>query len=616
MACAPGPDPLGDSSGDERPKWDNKLQYVLSCVGFAVGLGNIWRFPYLCQSHGGGAFLIPYFIALAFEGIPLFHMELAIGQRLRQGSVGVWMTISPYLGGVGLGSLTLSFLISLYYNTVLSWVLWYLLNSFQQPLPWGSCPLDVNQTGFVKECEDSSTVSYFWYRQTLNIAADINYSGSIQWWLLVCLAACWAIVYLCVIRGIESTGKAIYFTALFPYLVLTIFLVRGLTLPGAAEGLTFLFTPNMQTLQSPRVWLDAATQIFFSLSLASGGHIAFASYNPSRNDCEKDAVIIALVNSMTSLYASIVVFSVLGFKAANDYWRCLDRNILSLTNKFDFPDQSISRDDYAAVLTHLNATQTETVAGLRLESCRLQDFLDKSASGTGLAFIVFTEAILHMPGAPVWAVLFFITLFTLGLSSMFGNMEGIITPLLDMGVLPRWAPKEAMTGAVCLVCFLSSTCFTLQSGNYWLEIFDNYTASLNLITFAFMEVVSVIYVYGMEKFCDDIAWMTGRRPGFYWRATWKVVSPLLLLTILMVYMVNMTRTTMSYRAWDPQYKQFPLRQEKSYPGWVQAVCVLLCLLPALWVPVVALARWFARRRRKQESVQQDTRLKLQDSIAC
>ncbi|XP_024434375.1 inactive sodium-dependent neutral amino acid transporter B(0)AT3 isoform X1 [Desmodus rotundus] len=616
MSCAPGPDPLGDSSGDERPKWDNKLQYVLSCVGFAVGLGNIWRFPYLCQSHGGGAFLIPYLIALVFEGIPLFHLELAIGQRLRRGSVGVWMTISPYLGGVGLGSLTLSFLISLYYNTVLSWVLWYLLNSFQQPLPWGSCPLDVNRTGFVKECEGSSTVSYFWYRRTLNITADINSSGSVQWWLLVCLAACWAVVYLCVIRGIESTGKAVYFTALFPYLVLTIFLVRGLTLPGAAEGLTYLFTPNIQTLQSPRVWLDAATQIFFSLSLASGGHIAFASYNPSRNNCEKDAVIVALVNSMTSLYASIVVFSVLGFKAANDYGRCLDRNILSLTNDFDFPDQSISRDNYAATLTHLNATQTEMVAGLHLESCCLQDFLDKSASGTGLAFIVFTEAILHMPGAPVWAVLFFMTLFTLGLSSMFGNMEGIITPLLDMGVLPRWVPKEAMTGAVCLVCFLSSTCFTLQSGNYWLEIFDNYAASLNLIMFAFMEAVGVSYVYGMEKFCDDIAWMTGRRPGFYWRATWKVVSPLLLLTVLTAYMVVMAWTTMSYRAWDPQYKQFPLRQEKSYPGWVQAVCVLLSLLPALWVPAVALAQWFAWRRRKQESVQQDTRLKLQDSAAC
>ncbi|OBS71153.1 hypothetical protein A6R68_00306, partial [Neotoma lepida] len=133
---------------------------------------------------------------------------------------------------------------------------------------------------FVQECQSSGTVSYFWYRQTLNISSDISNPGTIQWKLFLCLVACWSTVYLCVIRGIESTGKAIYFTALFPYLVLTIFLIRGLTLPGATEGLIYLFTPNMKILQNPRVWLDAATQIFFSLSLAFGGHIAFASYNP------------------------------------------------------------------------------------------------------------------------------------------------------------------------------------------------------------------------------------------------------------------------------------------------------------------------------------------------
>ncbi|XP_032717725.1 inactive sodium-dependent neutral amino acid transporter B(0)AT3 [Lontra canadensis] len=603
MAWAGEAEPRGDGRGDKRPAWDNRGQYLLSCIGFAVGLGNIWRFPYLCQTHGGGAFLIPYLIALVLEGIPIFYIELAIGQRLRRGSIGVWTAISPYLGGVGLGCLTVSFLVSLYYNTVLSWVLWYLLNSFQDPLPWSSCPLDINRTAFEAECQASSTVSYFWYRQTLNITADISDNGSIQWRLLACLAASWAVVYLCVIRGIETTGKAIYFTALFPYLVLTIFLIRGLTLPGAVRGLIYLFTPNVRTLRNPRVWLDAATQIFFSLSLAFGGHIAFASYNPPRYNCEKDAVTIALVNSMTSLYASIAVFSVLGFKAAKDHGRCLDRNLLRLLNAFDLPDQSISRDDYATVLAHLNATQPESVARLPLEVCLLEDFLDKSASGTGLAFVVFTEAVLHMPGAPGWAVLFFGMLFTLGLSSMFGNMESIITPLLDMGVVRRSVPKEVLTGLVCLLCFLSATGFALQSGSYWLRVFDNYAAPLNLIIFAFFEVVGVAYVYGMPQFSDDIACMTGRRPGLYWRVTWKVVSPLLLLTIFVAYIAVLAWTPLSYRAWDPRYAWFPSRQEKLYPGWVQATCVLLCFLPALWVPAVALVQQLAKRRQKQDTWQ-------------
>uniref|UniRef100_A0A7M4F7X2 Transporter n=1 Tax=Crocodylus porosus TaxID=8502 RepID=A0A7M4F7X2_CROPO len=189
---------------DDRPKWDNKFQYILSCIGFAVGLGNVWRFPYLCQIYGGGAFLIPYFIALIFEGIPLLHLELAIGQYLRRGSVGIWSTISPYLGGVGIASMVVSFVVGLYYNTILCWVLWYFFNSFQDPLPWSTCPLNENRT---EECRASTPVNYFWYRRTLNVTTDITESGTTQWWLVLCLAAAWAVVYLCTIRGIETTGK-------------------------------------------------------------------------------------------------------------------------------------------------------------------------------------------------------------------------------------------------------------------------------------------------------------------------------------------------------------------------------------------------------------------------
>ncbi|XP_076971014.1 inactive sodium-dependent neutral amino acid transporter B(0)AT3 [Tamandua tetradactyla] len=597
MALAPSPALCLDSSGDERPRWDNKFQYLLSCIGLAVGLGNVWRFPYLCQTYGGGAFLIPYVVALLLGGFPLLHVELAIGQRLRRGSVGVWTAISPYLGGVGLGCLSVSFLVGLYYNTVLLWVLWYLLNSFQYPLPWSACPPDRNGTGLEAECQGSGAVSYFWYRVTLNISADIRDSGAVQWRLLACLAACWMIVYLCISRGIESTGKAIYFTALFPYLVLTIFLVRGLTLPGATEGLLYLFTPNMRVLKSPRVWLDAATQIFLSLSLGFGGHVAFASYNPPRNNCEKDAVTIALINSMTSLYASIAVFSILGFKATSDFGQCLDRNILSLTNAFELPDQSVSRDDYLAVLTHLNASQPARVARLPLATCHLQDFLDKGASGTGLAFMAFTEAVLRLPGSPAWAALFFTMLLCLGLSSMFGNMQAMVTPLLDMRLVARSLPKEALTGLVCLVCFLVSSCFTLQSGNYWLEVFDSY-AALSLLALALCEVVGVAFVYGLRRFCDDVAWMNGRRPGLYWRAAWKVGSPLLLLTVLGAYLGQLAQKPPSYRTWNPHYTQFPARQEKPYPGWVQAACVLLAILPTLWIPAVALARLFARQKRR------------------
>ncbi|XP_066479954.1 inactive sodium-dependent neutral amino acid transporter B(0)AT3 [Tiliqua scincoides] len=589
---------------DSRSKWDNKLQYILSCVGFAVGLGNVWRFPYLCQSYGGGACLIPYFIALVFEGIPLFHLELAIGQRLRKGSIGVWSTISPYLGGVGYSSLMVSLLVSLYYNMILTWVMWYFMNSFQAPLPWSTCPPNDNRTGPIEECYQSTAANYFWYRQTLNITSDIRESGSLQWRLVLCLAASWAVVYICTIRGIESTGKVIYVTATFPYIVLTIFLIYGLTLPGAIEGLIYLITPDLNILKNPRVWLDAATQIFFSLSLAFGGHIAFSSYNSPKNDCEMDAVIITVVNSLTSLYAAIPVFSVLGFKATMGYQNCLDRNIQDIINAFDLEEQSITRDNYTIWTEVLNMTSPNKMTSLKLKNCDLQEFLDQSASGTGLAFIVFTEVVAQMPGSQAWSMLFFTMLFTLGLSSMFGNVESILTPLLDCPTVAKSIPKEAISGMICLTSFLLGLCFTLRSGNYWLEVFDSYAGSLPLLVIAFFEVIGVAYVYGIKRFSNDVKWMTGRQPNIYWKVTWKIISPLLMLIVFVAYVAFQTQRQAGYATWNPTYEGFPAKEETAYPNWVLAICILLSALPCIFIPIMAIYHFVRTILKKEKKVLQ------------
>ncbi|XP_069032062.1 inactive sodium-dependent neutral amino acid transporter B(0)AT3 [Embiotoca jacksoni] len=576
------------SEVEERPKWDNKVQYLLTCIGFAVGLGNVWRFPYLCQIYGGGAFLIPYLIALVFEGIPLLYLELAIGQRLRMGSIGVWNSISPMLGGVGIASMVVSFLVAIFYNTILAWVLWYFFHSFQNPLPWANCPLNDNHTGFNVECEKSTAVNYFWYRETLNITPDIETSGSLQWWMVVCLASAWCVVYICFIKGIESIGKAVYVTATFPYLVLTIFLIRGLTLPGATDGLVYLFTPDWETLKNPQVWLDAATQIFFSLSVAFGGLIAFSSYNAERNDCEKDAVLVGVINSATSLYASIPIFSILGFKATNAYNSCLNENILDLTNHFEISDQNITVESYKQWFDYLNETFSDRVSSLHLRECDLQTFLDQSASGTGLAFIVFTEAVIAMPGSQVWAILFFVMLFSLGLSSMFGNIEGVLTPINDLKLVPKWVPKEVITAIVVMACFLVALIFSLGSGNYWLEIFNNYVGSVPLLIIAFFELVGVIYVRGMKTFSEDIYFMTGRRPNIFWKVCWMVISPLLLLGVLIAYIVLQAQKHPTYFTWNPAYELFPQTEEKPYPDWVFAIIILLSALPVISIPVVAL----------------------------
>ncbi|XP_038838617.1 sodium-dependent neutral amino acid transporter B(0)AT1-like [Salvelinus namaycush] len=582
---------MEDNKGrEERPKWNNKAEYLLTCIGFAVGLGNVWRFPYLCQIYGGGAFLIPYLIALVFQGLPLLYLELAIGQRLRMGSIGVWSSISPYLGGVGVASMVVSFCVSLFYNTIVAWVLWYLFNSFQDPLPWSQCPLNHNNTGYVKECVESTPVNYFWYRQTLNITPNMETSGSLQWWLVVSLATAWSIVYICFIRGIETIGKAVYVTATFPYLVLTIFLVRALTLPGSSEGLIYLFTPDWEILKNPQVWLDAATQIFFSLSVAFGGLISFSSYNSQKNNCERDAVLVGVINSATSIYASIPIFAILGFKAHTNYVTCLNGNILALTNEFDISDMNITVENYEQWFDSLNGTHPSRVSDLNLKTCDLQTFLDQSASGTGLAFIVFTEAVISMPGSQVWAVLFFIMLFSLGLSSMFGNLEGVLTPLHDLKLVPKWMPNELFTALICLVSFLVALIFTMGSGNYWLEVFNSYVGSVPLLIIAFFEIIAVAYIYGIGRFSDDLEFMTGHRPNIFWKGCWLVISPLMLFVVLVAYVAVQAQTHPTYPAWNPDYVNFPDTEVLPYPDWVFAICVLLSSVPVISIPLVAIYR--------------------------
>uniref|UniRef100_A0A8B9HMJ5 Transporter n=1 Tax=Astyanax mexicanus TaxID=7994 RepID=A0A8B9HMJ5_ASTMX len=587
----------------DRPQWDNKAQYMLTCVGFCVGLGNVWRFPYLCQSHGGGAFMIPFLLLLVLEGIPLLHLEFAIGQRLRRGSIGVWRSISPYLIGVGIASMLCSFVVGMYYNTIMAWVMWYFFNSFQDPLPWSQCPLNDNRTGYVSECARSSPVDYFWYRETLNISSRIEDSGGLQWWMVLCLIGAWVLLWVCAIRGIETTGKAVYITSTLPYVVLTIFLIRGLTLKGSVDGIIYLFTPDVDELMNPSTWLDAGAQVLFSFSLAFGGLISFSSYNPVHNNCEKDAVIISIINGLTSVYSATVIYSIIGFRATEKYDVCVAGNILALLNAFDLPEGNILDSNYTEALQTLNSTAPEIVQGLNLTTCELRTFLSEGVEGTGLAFIVFTEAITKMPIAPLWSVLFFIMLFCLGLSTMFGNIEGCVVPLQDLNILPRTWPKEVFTGVTCLISCLIALIFVQSSGNYWLALFDGFAASIPLLVIAFCEIFAVVYVYGIDRFNEDLKFMVGHKPNIFWQATWRVLSPLILLVILVFYFVVTVSKKLTYIVWDPESSVFPTLAQQTYPDWISGIIFILAGIPCLAIPGAAIFMAVYKRCCKKEVVQ-------------
>ncbi|XP_055703697.1 sodium-dependent neutral amino acid transporter B(0)AT3 isoform X2 [Phlebotomus papatasi] len=587
VLSAPPRSSIGSADGadgdPDRAAWSGKMQFFLSIIGYSVGLGNIWRFPYLCQQNGGGAFLIPFFIMLVLEGIPLFLIELGIGQKMRLGSLGVWNTIHPWLGGIGISSCIVTLFVSLYYNVIITWCFFYLFNSFRYPLPWSSCP-QINGTD-VDECARSSETAYFWYRTTLDASPSIEDSGGLKWWIVLCLLLAWVVVFFIVMKGIQSSGKVVYFTSLFPYLVLTIFFIRGITLRGASAGLVHMYTPKVEKLLEPTVWLDAATQVFYSFGLAFGSLIAFGSYNTPKNNCVRDVILVSVCNAITAIYASVVIFSILGFKATANVDRCIEVNTKILFEHKLLPDRHVDRSVYDKVMTTISPNMSEA---WNLEECSLSQQLDNAAEGTGLAFIVFTQAIVQLPGAPFWAVIFFMMLLSLGLGSQIGMLEGMFCTIFDIDIFKR-IRKPYVTGVVCAICFVIGLIFSTGAGEYWLKLFDSFAGTIGLVVIALLEMIAVIYIYGHEKFTEDIYQMTGHRPGLYWQATWRFIGPGIMICILTSSIFFMIMDNPTYKAWNAD-KGLP--EDANFPGWVMAIALAMIIAGVLPMPIVFLLRRF------------------------
>ncbi|XP_059505661.1 sodium- and chloride-dependent creatine transporter 1-like isoform X2 [Stegostoma tigrinum] len=519
------------------------MDFIMSCVGFAVGLGNVWRFPYLCYKNGGGVFLIPYLLIVLVGGIPVFFLEIALGQFMKQGGIGAW-NIVPLFKGLGFASMVIVFFCNTYYIMVLAWGLYYLIHSFTNNLPWATCGNSwntpectevfrhdqcyngtiVNSTAFNVSCDElvdkRSPIIEFWERKVLRISVGIDHPGSINWQMLLCVLATWIIVYFCIWKGVKSTGKVVYFTALFPYLVLVILLAHGVSLPGALNGIIYYLKPDWSKLGEAQVWIDAGTQIFFSYAIGLGALTALGSYNRFHNNCYRDAYLLALINSTTSFFSGFVVFSVLGFMAS---------------------EQGI-------------------------------DISKVAESGPGLAFIAYPKAVTLMPIAPLWAALFFFMLLILGLDSQFVGVEGFITGIMDL--FPMYVSgglrREIVVAVCCLICFVIDLCMVTESGMYIFQLFDYYSASgITLLWQAFWECVVVAWVYGADRFIDDIARMIGYRPLPWIKWCWLFITPCVCVGIFLFHIVN--------------YKPLTYNKTYVYPwwgemiGWILAIASMVCI---------------------------------------
>jgi len=563
-----------------REKWASHCEFFLTCLGYAVGVGNVWRFPYLCYKNGGGSFLIPYLVMLAIFGLPAMFFELSLGQYFGVGPAKLFGSIRPWANGIGWAMAVTAFLFVIYYNMIIAWTIFYIFSGFTSNLPWARCPVNGSKECFSLEqdleCIESSNSTQIFYggvctellqvcstsgivrngtfqceelagsseglafikrslsrhsaseefftQKVLGLRPETSWSsmGSLQPHLVISLGVAWILVFLCMVKGIRSSGKVVYFSAIYPFIILGVLFARGVTLPGAWEGIAWYISPDWEKLFDIHVWGDAATQLFYSLGMCCGSLLTIGSYNSFNNNSLRDATIVSIINCATSIFSGFAIFSIVGFMAH-----------------------------------HTGVSVPEVIQ-----------------SGPGLAFIAYPLALSYLPLPSLWSFLFFTMLLCLGFDTQFSMVEAVTTAVMDQWPGTRRHVSKVVA-TTCVLCFLLGLPFCLQGGVLVFELFNVYTALLSLLVIGFLELVLVSWLYPLHTWLACLREM-GVRVGWtqlYWTATWKYFIPGLVL-------VFVTKAIFTFEAASYAGYSFPLHIQMI--GWA------LAIIPLLPVPICAL----------------------------
>ncbi|MFO7752254.1 MAG: sodium-dependent transporter [Desulfobacteraceae bacterium] len=278
----------------KRETWGTRTGFILAAVGSAIGLGNIWRFPYMAFENGGGAFLIPYFFALITAGIPILILEFSLGHKMKGGSPLSFAKANKSWEWLGWWQVLISFVIAVYYVVIIGWAISY--TGYSLSLAWGDDTIGFFVGDFLGLTDGPFQLGGF---------QGIIVATTILAWLIS-----FVVLYAGIKTGIEKANKIFMPILIF---ILLIVLVRGVTLPGAGAGLDMLFKPDFTKIFDAGVWIDAYGQIFFTLSIAFAIMITYSSYLPKKSDIVNNAFMTALLNCGFSILSGIAIFSIVGF---------------------------------------------------------------------------------------------------------------------------------------------------------------------------------------------------------------------------------------------------------------------------------------------------------------
>uniref|UniRef100_A0A0M3ILV8 Sodium-and chloride-dependent glycine transporter 2 n=1 Tax=Ascaris lumbricoides TaxID=6252 RepID=A0A0M3ILV8_ASCLU len=561
---------------------------------------------------------------LFIAGLPIVFMELALGQFASIGCISVWKVV-PLFKGIGVATLLISCIICIYMNMVAAWSIFYFTNSMKFALPWAACTNEwntfncsvwnrdsvskcvahngtllrngscvVNKADFFNDDNASLSVltsfdisanvmpsAEYFHHEVLMMSDRLDNVGTINWQLAICLLIAWLLIFLFLFKGVKSAGKVVYVGVLAAYVILFVLFVRLLTLPGSLSGLIHFYTPRWNALYDLTVWGGAAVQVFYSLSSCTGGLITLASYSRFHNNMFKDIWLLSIADVLTSILAGALVYSAVGF----------------MCYEMDVP----------------------------IDQFQLK-------AGAHLVFIVLPEAIAKLPVAPIYALMYFVMIVFIILSTTMFVMETIVSSICDefperlrrnhrhvlaftclafysLGVplctaagiywlvlldhfTPTWpliilAFFECMAVSwvyafTCLAFYSLGVPLCTAAGIYWLVLLDHFTPTWPLIILAFFECMAVSWVYGVDNFLDNIKWMIRFYPPPYifWKIQWKFICPLVFLMILSFVWVG--------------YSPFTY-EDYEYPEWANSVGWGIALTPIAMIPLCALVK-FCRAR--------------------
>ncbi len=459
----------------QRESWGTRSAFILAAIGSAVGLGNLWGFPYKLYSNGGGAFLIPYVVALVVVGIPLLVLEFSLGHFTQRAAPEAFRHAHKRFEVVGWWGIILGFVIITYYPVILAYCLsffWYSLQGIWSggELPWAG-----------KGVEGVARANDFFFTTYLGRQEGLAALGALRMNIFWPLAITWIAMYLCIFKGVNLVGRIVWLTVPLPWLMLLILTVRGMTLEGAVQGLAYYLDPVWSELAKPTTWRVAFGQVFFSLSLAFGVMITYASFLHRKSDLNNNAAIVGISDFATSFIAGLAVFATLGGMA--------------------FATQAAG-----------NPVPVERVV----------------AGGPSLAFIAFPYALAQLPYSAYFSMVFFFALITLGIDSAFSITESVLASIVDK---TGWR-RAIVLPVMSVVGFGIGLVYITQGGLDWLGTIDKFVnGAWGIAMLGLLECVVLGWLWRLDVLRKHANSRSDWQLGKWWEYVVRVVIPVILGTL-------------------------------------------------------------------------------------